>query len=172
MKSWIIAACIVALALPLAVIGRGTFVHDVASLMFAIYIGAPALLVGFTTFMFRRRSEVAKRVAMIMGTIVFAAISSLLSLPIGAVIADHDVADAERYCESLIPQLESYKRAHGTYPRALAPSIHLDDEPRLLRRSLHYSSDGTTFSFSFDDSRGLLNFREFSSETRRWSDGD
>jgi hypothetical protein len=96
--------------------------------------------------------------------------STLISLLPGNALAKRDIAAAKTYCESLIPEIDAYQRAHGAYPLDISLITRSSDVPRLLRGFRYYLSDGSEFSMSFVDPRGIMNFIGYNSHVRTWSE--
>src|SRR5262245_38429059 len=137
----------------LVVIGRGSFAHVISVIMLIVYIAVPTTLVALVCLLAARRyqSPTARVIARIAFGLAFALFSTLASLPVGAVILDHDIDVAQRYCESLMPRLEEHKAKHGEYPREIGSITNLPEPPRLIRGESFYSTSGAEFRFSFVD---------------------
>jgi hypothetical protein len=169
---WTTAVIAVASNLLFIMLGRGSIKHVVFAFATASYIGIPAALVAVIAFAFRRRLSVGKRVATLAAATALAALSVLVSIPIGAAVLNRDIHNAEAYCEALVPELEQYRQRHGQYPRRLPPGVVVGNVPRLLRNWPFYSSDGSQFYFSIIDPSGMLNSFKYNSGTRQWSKAD
>jgi hypothetical protein len=73
---------------------------------------------------------------------------------------------------SLLPALDDYKHAHGTYPRDLKVVSGKHELPRMLRDFPYYWTDGAEFHFTFLDPSGMMNGFEYSSRSKRWAKFD
>lgn len=134
----------------------------------AVGIAVPAFVLAAVLFFFRRRSpgwSRAFRWSAILG-VVF--VSCLPSLPAGYLVARYDIANAKAYCEALAPKLEAYHSLHGSYPRDILLVADTSNCPRLLRSPTFYYNAGVTYTFLFDDPRGLFHAWIWSGDKREW----
>jgi len=152
------------------VIGRGYLLHSLAVLAIAVYVGAPALVLGGCAYLLRKRFRFAGQLARVSVLVSIVSASTLISLLPGSELAKHDIATAKAYCDTLISQIEREKRAHGVYPPDLSAFWRQGDGPRLVRRGLHYSSDGVQYEMTFGDPRGIMNFVSYRSINPGWSE--
>jgi hypothetical protein len=140
------------------------------ALAIAVYLGLPILIASALSLIPRQRSRILamlSRVALWAGLV---ALSAAVSMPIGAVVLRRDIAAAKRYCEDLVPDLDAYKRAHGRYPEGIDAVTAPTRAPRLLRPFPFYTSNGESFSFSFPNPGGMMNFFAYDSKRREWSE--
>lgn len=156
--------------------GRGSFIHWFAVMVIATYVGVPALVIGACSYFLRNRFLFAQRLARVAALVAVVSASTLVSLIPGRELVKGDIAAAKKYCESLIPEIDEYQRAHGAYPLDISLIPQSGEVPRLLRGSqsrgefCQYWSDGSEFSFNFGDPRGIMNFIGYNSHVRRWSE--
>jgi hypothetical protein len=77
-----------------------------------------------------------------------------------------DVADAQRYCARIRPELERYKRVYGRYPRQLS-RLEIDEPvPRLMRDAESYRSWDVYYEFQLRRPRKTP--LQFDSRTGLW----
>jgi hypothetical protein len=152
------------------VVGRGYFIHWFAVLVIAVYVGAPALVLGGCAYLLRKRFRFAGQLARVSVLVSIVSASTLISLLPGRELAKHDIATAKAYCDALISQIEQHKRTRGVYPPDLSAFRRQGDGPRLVRRNLHYWSDGVHYEMTFGDPRGIMNFVSYGSMNPRWSE--
>lgn len=78
--------------------------------------------------------------------------------------------EAVGYCDTLRPQLEEQRAAHGSYPEALPDVQSSTGRPLLLyAHDGWYESDGAHYSFQINTSRGLAFIgARFDSDEGRW----
>lgn len=148
--------------------GRGSFVHLLAAIVVAAYVGLPAFIAGTLFYALRARYVRARTIATIAWTVAAIALSMLVSLWPGQRLAARDIEEAKAYCEALALRLEQRKQAAGTYPSDLGGLHERGNGPRLVRQSLFYSSDGRQFELLFADPRGLMEGLAYHSGDRRW----
>jgi hypothetical protein len=151
-------------------VGRGGFLHVVAVLGCALYVGVPALAVWTCAYALENRFRLAGRIARVAMLVASVSVSTLLSLLPGREMAKRDIATAKAYCDSLISQIEQHHQTRGVYPPDLAPFWRQGDGPHLVRHSLHYWSDGAQYTFTFSDPRGMMNFVSYRSSDRSWAE--
>ncbi len=164
----------IALNAALAVTGRGSFGHGIAVLALIMYVAAPAALVGVVASIAAgiARSPAGWALARVAFGHALAFASTVASLPIGAAILQHDIAAAKTYCESLLPQLEDYKRREGAYPADIELLGELPTPPRLLEGSRFYHGHGAEFHLSFANPAGMLNGFVYESRSSDWQPYD
>jgi hypothetical protein len=151
-------------------VGRGYFIHWFAVLVIAIYVGAPAMVLGGCAYLLRKRFRFAGQLARVSIFISIVSVSTLISLLPGRELAKHDIAAGKAFCDSLISQIERDKRTRGAYPPDLSAIWRRGDGPRLVRKDLHYWSDGVQYEMTFGDPRGIMNFVSYSSMNPHWSE--
>ena len=166
----------VAIGLALAVVevflGRGSFIHFVLVIGVCIYIGGPLLLfsvIYFSLLRGRLGKELSKiATSALLGVVVV--LLQLISLPLGGAVYRADVREAQELCESLVPLIDKYMEAHGSYPDSIDAFIDKGKPlPRLLTRSGKFYLGGEDgFSFNFIDPAGLMSMYCYSSEGRKW----
>jgi len=95
----------------------------------ALFIGIMAFAFGSVT-----RQEKLHRASAVAFAVATVLALSTLYVPGARLLYAGDVGAARRYCESLVPDLEAYRREHGTYPKELSeiPAAR-NRPPRLLR---------------------------------------
>ncbi|MEM8810349.1 MAG: hypothetical protein AAGF01_30405 [Cyanobacteria bacterium P01_G01_bin.38] len=79
--------------------------------------------------------------------------------------------DSKAICDELIPQLEAYRTAQGSYPktlRALDEFSALSTPLEIIETSdcSYYSADGKTFSLNVDEF--WTSYWDYDSETKLW----
>jgi hypothetical protein len=156
----IVASAVVNSALLL--VGRGGFGHSFVTMVIAVYLGIPLIVIGWIVV-----GPVARRSGQITALAGAVCISGVISLAPGRWMAQHDIAAAKRYCDALILQVDEYEREHGSYPHDLSLLRRDPDVPHLAR-SLSYWSDGSGFGFDMGDPRGIMNFISYTSANRQW----
>ena len=155
-----------------AVVGRGSFTHGIGVIALVAYIGLPALVFGIGAFAVGFHLPGAKTLSRYALAFAFLMWSTLISLPVGSILLEHDIEAAKGYCESLIPELEAYRTTHGTFPANIAMVADKPTLPRLLSKSSYYWSDGAKFCFSFGNPAGMMNGFVYDSDSNRWSEWD
>lgn len=151
-------------------VGRGSFLHWVAVMALLAYVAVPALVVAGVAMSLCRKWKAGSITARLAGTVALVAASTIVSLWPGSILRNHDIRAAKGYCESLVPKLEAFHRAHGSYPSSVEPVADTSHLPRLLRGSQFYHSDGREYSFLFSNPARMMNFIEFSGAMKSWSE--
>jgi hypothetical protein len=153
--------------------GRGWWVHMVGVLAAMAWIGAPALVIGAVLWVVGFRYPAARRsamVAFVAGVVVASTIASVL---VGQLVVSYDIARAKAYCETFIPAIEQYRRAHGTYPRDLRAIPQMaGSPPRLAGQGCQYTAVESGFTFTLLDPRRLMAFISYRDSERAWVEWD
>jgi hypothetical protein len=152
-------------------IGRGAFGHLLGVIWLIEFVALPFGVAGLLA-LFGTVDSRARGVGRWAWCVAFAAGSTILSVPVGAAVAERDIWTAKAYCEALVPLLEEYRTTHGSYPRHLGPVAGPAEQPQLLRDGAYYHSDGTGFSFSFRNPSGMMGGFAFDGRTRVWTQWD
>jgi hypothetical protein len=149
---------------------RGDWTHTVLAIVIALWIGGFAFVLAAAFYLLGSGRPAWRRAAPVIAIVGIVAVSGLLSVVPGRWRAAYDVEAAKRFAQSIIPQLETYKRANGRYPADLSGVRFDPNAPRLVRdsNSVWYWSDGVQFQIDLVDPRGLLNHIGYDSETRTW----
>jgi len=167
---WIIAivTCFVLNAI-LIVWGRGSFLAAVISLGASFWIGLPLLVLSGVVFSIAARKN-STRFMTISGSGIVAALiilSTILTIPIGGTIVEHDVSKAKAFCEALVPEMEDIRDQTGAYPRDI--SVVLDGlRPPRLFEPRYYHCDGTNFSFTIVDPGNIMGSWFYDNQREKW----
>lgn len=158
-------------AICLAFWGRGDFLQSLISFAIALY-GIPICLgiILIAGLWWRwRGSRVASQLTRWTGAIALAAaLQALISLPLGHYLASADLAQAQSYCETLVPLLEFYKTERGTYPQAIEQLPDLPPLPRSLADETFYNAIDNSYSFYINDRTALLGEWYFEGKEQQW----
>lgn len=136
--------------------------------VFTSFIGAVDSFISF--FVSKTADDKAGRRVFLLGA---GMVSTICSLPLGWMINQGDIPEAKRYCEGLIPKLESYREQHGKYPEQITELGDLGFRPWLIwweREFYRVDLDG--YEFVFDDPSSLLCRWSYSSSTKEWHEQD
>lgn len=160
----------IAVAIGLAILGRGSFEQLILNLMIAVW-GLPLLLVVAIVcggIWWRQGRRWAARITRGAITLMIVAIVQLGAIFIGARFASIDVAQAKVYCEQLIPQIEKHRKQYGQYPQTIAELKSFPKQPRLLRDKEFYNGSQDGFSFVIQDPSALLGAWEYNHKSQKW----
>jgi len=136
-------------------------------------IGTAAAFVAVAAVGFGAGHKYKSRVASWVGTIAVSLSVSIfiqfISIPFGPMLASHDIEEAKKYCEYLVPRLNDHKLKTGSYPTDVNEVIPWwKPRPRLLENRF-YLSDGQDFEFDFPDPRGFtFNIFIYHRERMEW----
>jgi K+ transporter len=146
-----------------------TFISFVAS----FFIGLPLFIICVIYLLIANRISNARFIngAWTGITVALVICSTLLSIPIGNRLLDHDIHKAKTFCESLIPLIEQSKTQDAVYPQYITAVLGNRNPPRLLGPSFYWS-DGTNFTFVISDPSTLMGGFEWSSQVRDWHEFD
>jgi type II secretory pathway pseudopilin PulG len=113
----VIVAFAVSAVLNAALLGlyRGDWMQAAVAIMIALWIGGFSFVLAAVFYLLGLGRPAERRAAPTIVIMGIVAVSGLLSLVPGRWLASHDIEAAKRYAESIIPQLETYKRANGPY---------------------------------------------------------
>ena len=167
---WIIAivTCLVLNAV-LLVWGRGNFIAAVISLSASFWIGLPLLILSGVFFSVAARKN-NTRFMTISGSGIIAALiifSTMLTIPTGNKIVDHDVSKAKAFCEALVPKMEKFKDQTGSYPKDISGIIGGTRQPHLFKPEW-YHCDGTHFSFMIIDPSSMMGSWIYEDRNTNW----
>jgi hypothetical protein len=148
---WLLASTLLLLAaLPLAVVGTSL------------------VAVGLTRRVFKLKRTGIEILGGKVLIVAFLVSLQLLGPFIGDRLTAADMRNAQKFCENLVPQLESWKGTHGGYPDRIEQVIKTTGHlPRLLRGKAFYWSDGTNFQFTVYQDYDW-NFFTYGNTSRRW----
>lgn len=168
-----ILTCVSSLLLNMGfvLLGRGSFLQVVAvglMLLLALAIGS----FGCILYVLSRPPGPMRETAMAVLTTGAVGASCLLSLPIGAMLHQRDVARATDFCEKLRSELERYRQVNGHYPDQLSQIEVREDLPWLLKGEEFYHVRDGAYQFSFTDPSSLLAGYEFDSRQSEWNHWD
>ena len=148
-------------ALLLALLGRGSWLHQMLSTALLVWVGVPAAVVVVVSVV--RRWWVAGWLAAGLVCVL------VLQLALGLAVLRWDVAWARRDCEGLLGQLDAIHARTGAYPPGGEASLReLLDEPWLRPDLVHYSSDGSSFTLEVRNPAELFGGYTLSHDDRRW----
>jgi hypothetical protein len=135
----------------------------------SVWIGGPLLAVGIIMLLIaaRRQQSLAPAMRLLAGVVLAVCFGGTAML-VNHFVQKGAVLDAKAYPQKIAPLLETYRRAHGTYPATLDQLPSKPSVPRLLRSPYGYRSDGQSYSFSFPEPGGLIDTWQYDSETRQW----
>lgn len=160
------------LAVALTFLSRGHAAYTLIVGALVVFVAVPAGVVALlalllSRYCWRNRLRWASAIA---AACVGCVGMLLLFLPAGALLQEHDIATARQYCEDLVPLLDAHKQMTGSYPERLDDIVPgTQDIPRLLNNAPFYSTDGKTFTFTFEVPDGLLpTIHVFGGDTRDW----
>jgi hypothetical protein len=156
----------------LVIFGRGSFLHIVFVFGAVVYIAVPGVVAGVVFWRVRQRGPTVRVLAKLAFAVSAVAASTIISGLVGTAVLARDIANAKRYCESLIPKLEQYRSAHGIYPTDLSALRDRGVPPRLLRDEDYYHSNGLGYSFSFGDPGGMMNGFARDQQSANWEEWD
>ncbi len=158
----------------LAYFGRGSFSHTLFAIGFVVCIALPVFAIWFVVFVVLQTIKEAwpfHRV--LLGCAVLAA-STVISVPFGNALNHHDIEQAKKYCELLVPRIEDHRVHHGKYPQRLALLGDIPEPPYLLKEnpSACYFADDLRYGFTFSDPAEMMGGWHYDSETRQWKTWD
>jgi len=147
--------------------GRCYFTHWWAVLIVNLWGTGPALLLGIIAYVIAKKfkSNKVMWVAAILFAFVIIASLQLLSIQWGSPLYDHDVEEAQEFCETVISQIEQHKAETGEYPETIDDYLPPQEEqPRLLQGKyqdvLYYRDfdpqNPGHFEIYFDDPAAML----------------
>lgn len=134
-----------------------------------VALGLPvALLTVFLLARARRQRRSITPLVQVLKVFACAAVLGSLALPANHYVFQRAIAEAKAWPEVLLPHLEAYRTAHGTYPRTLADLPQHPPLPRLIGED-GYSSDGRNFRLWFGDPvGGFFDAWLYESSTGQW----
>lgn len=164
MKRILIATAVIVNA-ALVLFGRGSLLHFVFVSGAMVWVALPAAAIASVLYFVQRPrfARAARRFAAV--TAVCA--STAISLVPGRWVLEHDIAQAQAFCEASVPRLDQYRRTHGAYPAEIS-KVTVGAPPYLLRAGHFYQSDGRRFAFFFSDPAGIMVGFRFASDKRQW----
>jgi hypothetical protein len=167
---WIIAiAASVVLNAVLILWGRGSFLAAIIALGTSFWIGLPLIILSAVFFSIAARKNSA-RFTSIAGSGIAAALvifSTMLSIPIGNKVVDHDVREAKVFCEALVPKMELIREQTGGYPRDISTLLEGIYMPHLFEPRW-YHCDGTNFSFTIGDPGTIMGGWSYDNQRKKW----
>jgi hypothetical protein len=167
---WIIAivTCLV-LNTILIVWGRGSFLAAVISLGTSFWIGLPLLILSCAFFSIAARKKSTRFMTISSSGIIAALIifSTMLTIPIGNKIVEHDVSKAKAFCEALAQKMEKVKGKTGLYPKDISGVIEGAPQPHLFKPSW-YHCDGTNYSFTIADPGTIMGGWSYGNQRKTW----
>ncbi|MEO0455762.1 MAG: hypothetical protein AAF152_04160 [Cyanobacteria bacterium P01_A01_bin.114] len=138
--------------------------------LFVLTIALPVAILAGGLWLWRRWA-IAQRIARWSAAIVL-----ITGVQAGGAIAiwlltTEDRVDSMIICDQLIPQLETYRSAQGSYPktlRALDEFSALSTPIETIEASecSYYSADGTTFRLTVNEF--WTSYWDYDSETQQW----
>lgn len=151
-----------------ALFGRGSFGQGILLVMATLAafgcwaVGGLLLLIAGRPPSRWREAGLA---ALALGTVLF---GSWASLPFGVMLNHRDIAEAQAFCEGLIPAIERFKTETGRYPES-PPGLDKNIVwPRLIDGRLFYQADANGYGFLFINPSGMLNGFVYRSSTGQW----
>jgi hypothetical protein len=161
-----------ALAIGLAVVGRGTLGHlavvEMLTLSGLAILCVASLIERFVPRERISRFAVVKRWAVLGGVI---ASLQVTSAGFGLAIHYRDRIEAQRFCDAIIRRLEGKRRSEGNYPARLDTTLEGDSpRPYLFGRSGQFVSTPDGYLISFDEADGVTpHVMMYSSYRGRWT---
>lgn len=161
-RSVLIVGLVVAVSIALLLYGRGNFTHWYFSMLGLLFLGFPLSVIGIG-FLMRRKFRVALGVFAV--PLFFAA-----QIVLGSAVLRMDVANAKRYCESLVAELEAFRDRTGRYPKHWdeipLPSVRA---PHLIRANrVYYGGTETDYMFEIPNDAEFFGGHQLTSKSNEW----
>lgn len=153
----LLVLCNVTLLIAIGILGRGTdlyFSYRSIAIPYAAFLCLILLGLSWLSFMGAVLNnsdlDLTNCLRLLFGGMIVAAL--LIPVTIGSGLASLDIADAQRYIESLVPKIEASYRNTGVYP-ATMEGIEIPSalRPQLLKNRTIYWSTGDKYGFTFPD---------------------
>ena len=157
-----IAVLLLLVAVILAYLGRGDWLHQVLSMGLGVWVGIPVSLGALIAF------KVGARFVVLGCALVL--LAGLLQIGLGYALLKWDIASAKLECEALVQTLDRIHADTGQFPlpgrlkEALAEFGLSYPQSRLL----HYYSDATSFTCEVSNPEELFAGFTFTDVQRQW----
>jgi hypothetical protein len=145
------------------------FILFAGILAVSFWISLPALALGLVLVGYDRvaRRSLRPFLLILLGFFVLLA-TCWLAVPANRYLIHRDELAAQAFPDQIHPLLEAYHASHGSYPSSLQLLPDVPPLPRLLRPPFGYSSEGSTYQFSFPKPGDLIDIWEYNSESHAW----
>lgn len=138
-------------------------------IFFGVALGLPvSLLTAYLLARARRQGRSITPLVQVLRVFAYMVVLGFLAWPLNQYVYQRAIAEAKAWPQILLPHLESYRIAHGTYPRSLRDLPSHPPLPRLIGKD-SYGSDGRNFSLWFGDPvGGFFDAWVYESSTGQW----
>ncbi|MCD4665123.1 MAG: hypothetical protein K8R68_07610 [Bacteroidales bacterium] len=104
------------------------------------------------------------------GLVLKVFVIGIVCIIVGAwIILDFQISNSEKFCENLIPEIESYYQVHKVFPASLSdlqlPSQKL---PERLKDTQFYISNGLKYRFIVPSKGPIAGSSVYNSEDKEW----
>jgi hypothetical protein len=144
-------------------------VSGIAVLMF---VGAPLLLFGLVRVIYDCKSGSYGTGLRVIRWVVVMTVFIVLGVWANRFVYARAEAAAFAYPAQVIPLLEAYREAHGSYPTRLDDLPARPSIPRLLQRRGSYASWQGGYRFSFSAPADLMDSWTYDSSVGKWHVND
>jgi hypothetical protein len=150
----------------------GGFIHTIISQFLCIWIAAPALILltiaGIERLRHRDRPRATSGFMIGCATVAF----SISGFTGGGAAAFHyRESEVTSFVTQVLPLIDAHKQKTGSYPLKIQ---EVTDQrlPYHLRGSGRYTSDGTSFTFYYENADSIMSGLMLTDAHRRWSRAD
>jgi hypothetical protein len=150
----------------------GGFIHTIIARFLCIWIAVPALILlaigGILRFLHRDQPQ-AMSGFMVGCAAIALSISGFTGT--GAAAFHYRESEVRGFVTQVLPLLDAHKKKTGSYP------LHLEEVtdkrlPYYLKGSGRYTSDGTSFTFYYENPDSIMAGLMLTDSHRRWSIAD
>ena len=165
----LLGGAIITLGIAGAFLFRGSFVHQLAAMLFSIYLLPVAILfivvLGMSSAL--RKQGLPSNFGRILFVVLTVSGSVVGSLFLGKALNQRELKSARDFVAGVVPELDVYRDSHGEYPATLSELNLGRRQPQILSYSRN-QDDPNGFSFYYSDPAGMLDGYGYLSSDREW----
>ncbi len=150
----------------------GGFIHTIIARFLCIWIAAPAVILLTVSGIKRlRHRDQPRAMSGFMVGYTALALATLGFTGGGMAIFHYRESEVRRFVKQVLPLVDAHKKLAGTYPRNLE-EVTDQSLPYYLRGRGRYTSDGTTFTFYYENPDSIMGGLMLTDSHRTWSRAD
>jgi hypothetical protein len=164
--------CGIVIGAALGALMGGGFIHTIIAQFLCIWIAAPALILLAIAGIERLRHRDRPRAT--SGFMIGCAAVALTILGFtaaGAAAFHYRESEVRDFVKQVLPLLDEHKKQTGSYPLQLQ-EVTDKGLPYHFKESGRYTSDGTSFTFYYENADSIMSGLLLTDSHRRWSRAD
>ena len=160
-KLLIVSFVVLLLSIIIGYFERGTFEHQVLTLIITVYLNAIIILISIVLFIFKKYFYSIIGIILIIGT--------QLQYVAGTIFMQIDINNAIEYGNELVAKIEKYRNDNGNFPASIPNMEKINyGNNIILKQGFIYSSFDSTYRLELIDPSTIFGGWTYNRENKQW----